>query len=68
MEEKDFVSLGVGDIVQNRSGNSYVIIEKFPCLIAMRTIRVSNISEWVLVGKNNLNPDKLTFPLEATKI
>lgn len=38
--------LTIGDIVQHKSGDSYIVIETEPQVVAIRKINVTNPSEW----------------------
>lgn len=49
MTEQEMKNLNRGDIVFHiGSGNSYVVIETYPQIIAIRHVTIANPSEWVL--------------------
>ena len=53
MTKDEIDQLKPGDIVRHASGNGYIVIETLPHVIAIRTIKVTNPSEWELMSLNN---------------
>jgi hypothetical protein len=53
MTEADFKELEGGDVITSASGHGYIVTQRISetTLIAVRTMTVSNPSEWTLAKK-----------------
>jgi hypothetical protein len=50
--ELDLRILREGDIVQHTvSGADYIVIQVYPHIIAIRTLTITNPTEWILIEK-----------------
>ena len=52
MKTEDFNILEPGDIIRNFLGEAYVVVKMGPQVVAIRTIGISNASEWEKVIKS----------------
>ena len=53
MTEAEFKKLKEGDVISSRTGYGYIVTQRISGteLVAVRTLVISNPSEWELVGK-----------------
>jgi len=58
MRDEDMKKLKIGDVVRHvGTGYGYIIIKKHPVLTGIRTIHITNSSEWELVTYQDNPPD-----------
>lgn len=51
--------LNEGDMMRNRlSGECYIVLRKYPEIVAVRAVRVTDVSEWVRVIKAEYVPEE----------
>ena len=51
MESLNLTTLQIGDIIQNASGNGYIVIAIHPAITAIRVLTVMNGTEWKKVER-----------------
>lgn len=68
MNQKQFENLKRGDLVRHKSrGDAYVVERSHPAVIAVRSIQVTNPTEWNLVdvdGRIRYAPDERRYTKE----
>lgn len=54
MSVSELEKLEIGNLVRHANGSVYIVIETWPHIVAIRSINVTNPSEWELIKRTKI--------------